>query len=43
MIGRSQGKHYLLLTGQQRFVKNSKTASDAEIAETQRSQRKASS
>jgi len=37
MIGRSQGKHYLLFTGAERFEKSKKTASNAET------QRKASS
>jgi FdhD protein len=42
MIGRSQGKHYLLFTGAQRFVKNSETALNTESTETQRTQRESS-
>lgn len=41
MIGRAQGKHYLLFTGAERFVRQ--TALDAKNAKSQRMQREASS
>ncbi len=43
MIGRSQGKHYLLFTGAERFSRNNETAFNTEDAKTQRTQREASS
>jgi hypothetical protein len=39
MIGRAQGKHYLLFTGAERFKRRNETALDTESTETQRTQR----
>lgn len=39
MIGRSQGKHYLLFTGYGRFKRRNETTLDTENTETQRTQR----
>lgn len=41
MIGRSQGKHYLLFTGADRFIKNNHTAFNTDGSETLRTQRNA--
>jgi len=42
MIGRSQGKHYLLFTGAGRFKRRNETALDTERTEAQRTQRESS-
>ncbi len=42
MIGRSQGKHYLLFTGAERFTRRTPTSFDTESTETQRTQREIS-
>jgi len=39
MIGRAQGKHYLLFTGAERFKRRNETALDTESTEAQRTQR----
>lgn len=42
MIGRSQGRHYLLFTGAERFKRRNETALDTESTEAQRTQRESS-